>query len=250
MEREQLSWQERGQLWLRLIIRLVLAAAAVVLVAKLGPPLLSLFAPFVAALIVALILLLGGGGDSAETSAPTASSNDGRVKFLTDLGWDVTTSPTDSSQVRIPAASSDVFERYNALQKSQGYDLSEYAGKKVMRYVYKINNYPGATEPVYATLLVYKNQIIGGDVTDTAAQGKIRGFKMPEATTAPHGDRRHRAGDDPVNMGKLPRFLSMVSHNSALDKRPALCYCVTELNSIFRAGRNSPPAVKPASRKA
>ena len=86
----------------------------------------------VAALIVALILLLGGGGDSAETSAPTASSNDGRVKFLTDLGWDVTTSPTDSSQVRIPAASSDVFERYNALQKSQGYDLSEYAGKKVM----------------------------------------------------------------------------------------------------------------------
>ena len=33
MEREQLSWQERGQLWLRLIIRLVLAAAAVVLVA-------------------------------------------------------------------------------------------------------------------------------------------------------------------------------------------------------------------------
>ncbi|MBS5666137.1 MAG: DUF4830 domain-containing protein [Firmicutes bacterium] len=139
----------------------------------------------VAALIVALILLLGGGGDSAETSAPTASSNDGRVKFLTDLGWDVTTSPTDSSQVRIPAASSDVFERYNALQKSQGYDLGQYAGKKVMRYVYKINNYPGATEPVYATLLVYKNQIIGGDVTDTAAQGKIRGFKMPEATTAP-----------------------------------------------------------------
>lgn len=56
MEREQLSWQERGQLWLRLIIRLVLAAAAVVLVAKLGPPLLSLFAPFVAALIVAALL--------------------------------------------------------------------------------------------------------------------------------------------------------------------------------------------------
>ena len=194
----------------------------------------------VAALIVALILLLGGGGDSAETSAPTASSNDGRVKFLTDLGWDVTTSPTDSSQVRIPAASSDVFERYNALQKSQGYDLSEYAGKKVMRYVYKINNYPGATEPVYATLLVYKNQIIGGDVTDTAAHD------CSHRPQSPHGDRRHHAGDDPVNMGKLPRFLSMVSHNSALDKRPALCYCVPELNSIFRAGRNSPPAVKEA----
>ena len=138
-----------------------------------------------AALIVTLIMLLGGGGSSAETAAPAVSSNDGRVKFLTDFGWEVTTSPTESSQVRIPDASSEVFDRYNALQKSQGYDLGEYAGKKVMRYVYKINNYPGATEPVYATVLVYKNQIIGGDVTDTAAKGKIRGFKMPQAVTAP-----------------------------------------------------------------
>ena len=134
-----------------------------------------------AALILSLILLLGGKGDTAETSAPV-SSNDERVQFLRDFGWDVTTSPTESSQVRIPKEESQVFARYNTLQKGQGYDLTQYAGKKVMRYVYKINNYPGATEPVYATLLVYKNQIIGGDVTDTAAKGKIQGFKMPEAT--------------------------------------------------------------------
>ena len=62
---------------------------------------------------------------------------------------------------------------------SQGYDLTPYAGKTVMRYVYRITNYPGATEPVYATLLVYRNEIIGGDVTDTAAKGIIHGFKMP-----------------------------------------------------------------------
>ena len=133
----------------------------------------------VAALILALIALLGGG-KSTQTSAPAVSSNDGRVKFLTDFGWEVTTSPSESSQVRIPGESSPVFERYNNLQKSQGYDLSKYAGKKVMRYVYKVNNYPGATEPVYATLLIYKNQIIGGDVTDSAPNGQIRGFKMPE----------------------------------------------------------------------
>lgn len=138
----------------------------------------------VAALVLSLILLLGGGGDTTQTSAPAASSNDERVKFLTNFGWDVTTSPVESSQVKIPDQSSEVFDRYNALQKGQGYDLSKFAGKKVMRYVYKINNYPGATEPVYATLLVYKNEIIGGDVTDTAAKGKIRGFKMPEAASS------------------------------------------------------------------
>ena len=82
--------------------------------------------------------------------------------------------------MKIPAQGSQVFARYNNLQKSQGYDLSKFAGKKVMRYVYKINNYPGATEPVYATLLIYKNEIVGGDVTDSAANGQIRGFKMPE----------------------------------------------------------------------
>ena len=133
----------------------------------------------VAALILALIALLGGG-KSAQTSAPAMSSNDGRVSFLKGFGWEVTTSPVESSQVKIPAQSSPVFDRYNALKKSQGYDLSKFAGKKVMRYVYKVSNYPGATEPVYATLLIYKNQIIGGDVTDSAPNGQIRGFKMPE----------------------------------------------------------------------
>ena len=136
----------------------------------------------VAALILALIALLGGG-KSTQTSAPAVSDNDARVNFLKGFGWEVTTSPVESSQVKIPSETSPVFERYNNLQKSQGYDLSKFAGKKVMRYVYKVSNYPGATEPVYATLLIYKNEIIGGDVTDSAPNGQIRGFKMPEKAT-------------------------------------------------------------------
>ena len=133
----------------------------------------------VAAVIIAAILLFGGD-DSAATSAPSVANNDARVQFLKDFGWDVAASPVESSQVRIPEQASEVYERYNQLQKSQGYDLTAYAGKTAMRFVYKINNYPGATEPVYATLLVYKNQIIGGDITDTAAHGHVRGFRMPE----------------------------------------------------------------------
>lgn len=133
----------------------------------------------VAAVILSLCLLLGGKEGDAAASAPTATVNDARVKFLTDFGWDVTTSPKESSQVRIPEETSEVFDRYNALQKSQGYDLSSFAGKKVMRYVYEVKNYPGATEPVYATLLIYKDKVIGGDVTNTSAKGKIQGFKMP-----------------------------------------------------------------------
>ena len=142
----------------------------------------------IAGVIIALILLLQGGSEeTAATAAGTVSGNDARVQFLTDHGWEVSSSPKESGQVRIPEETTEVFDRYNALQKSQGYDLSQYAGKSVMRYVYKVNNYPGATEPVYATLLVYKNQIIGGDVTSTAADGAIQGFKkaVPPAAASP-----------------------------------------------------------------
>ena len=99
------------------------------------------------------------------------------MKFLQDFGWDIANSPTESSQVRIPEQASEVFDRYNQLQKSQGYDLTKLAGKNAMRYVYKVTNYPGATDPVYATLLVHKNQVIGGDITNTSAKGAVQGLK-------------------------------------------------------------------------
>ena len=154
-----------------------------VMTAKVDMKKIAIILAAVVGVILAIVLLFGGNGESTPTAA-TVSNNDARVKFLTDFGWDVSSSPTESGQVRIPQQQSPVYERYNALQKSQGYDLSQYAGKTVMRYVYKINNFPDATEPVYATLLVYKNQIIGGDITNTAAKGVVQGFKK-QAATAP-----------------------------------------------------------------
>ena len=126
------------------------------------------------------LLLFLGGGDSAPTAsvstAPAADTNDARVKFLTDLGWEVTASPAEASEVKIPRGADEVFDRYNELQKSQGYDLTKYAGKKVMRYVYRITNFPNAKEPVYATVLVYRDKIIGGDITDPTPGGRVQGF--------------------------------------------------------------------------
>lgn len=149
-----------------------------VMTAKVDKKKLAIIFAAVVVAIAALIMLFGGSGDATPTVSTDAANNDSRVEFLKSFGWDVTTSPVESSQVKIPKESTEIFDRYNALQQSQGYDLTKYAGKTVMRYVYQINNYPNATEPVYATLLVYKNQIIGGDVTDTSAKGKIQGFQM------------------------------------------------------------------------
>ena len=132
-----------------------------------------------AAVLLALILIFGGRSSNTAATSAGVSVNDDRIKVLESFGWQVTPTPREASQVRIPDESGEMFRRYNALQKGQGYDLSKFSGKKVMRYVYEITNFPGAQEPVYATVLVYKNKVIGGDVTDTAAHGQIRGFQMP-----------------------------------------------------------------------
>jgi len=137
----------------------------------------------VAALIIALISMLGDKPNE-NTAVTTMSDNDNRVAFLESQGWQVITSPKESGQVKIPKEQTPVYSRYNDLQKTQGYDLSKYAGKTVMRYVYEVKNFPDAQQPVYATVLVYKNQIIGGDITDTGAKGKIQALKK-EAAAAP-----------------------------------------------------------------
>ena len=148
-----------------------------VMTAKVDKKKIGIVAAAVAALVLILFIMLGAGRSQTTGGELSISTNDDRVRFLTAHGWEVVTSPVETSQVRIPSGSSEVFNRYNALQKTMGYDLSQYAGKTVMRYVYTIKNYPGATEPVYATILICDNRIIGGDITNTAATGKIQGFE-------------------------------------------------------------------------
>lgn len=56
MKLHELTWRERGRLWLRLGIRLALLALAVFLLTRVLPPILSLLMPFVLALVMAWIL--------------------------------------------------------------------------------------------------------------------------------------------------------------------------------------------------
>lgn len=56
MDLRELSWRERGRLWIRIGIRLLLTVAVILLAVYALPPLLSLFMPFVLALVLAWIL--------------------------------------------------------------------------------------------------------------------------------------------------------------------------------------------------
>ena len=176
-----------------------------VMTAKLNLKKIMLVLGAAAGLILVLILILGGT-HAAPAAAPAMDSNQARVRFLEDMGWEVNREPVQSGQVRMPDQPSAVYERYNNLQKSQGYDLTDFAGKKAMRYVYELKNIQGSAGPVYATLLVRGNQIIGGDVTDTGAGGKIRGLRRsPEFSTQPSRPASNAAGETSTVPSEIPQ---------------------------------------------
>ena len=103
-------------------------------------------------------------------------TDEDRKNFLAQYGYTVEAEPLESVEVRIPKEFDKVFAAYNALQKNEGLDLGRYKGKTVMRYTYKVTNYEGYGDPVYASLLVYKNKIIGGDVCSADPAGFAHGL--------------------------------------------------------------------------
>ena len=150
-----------------------------VLTAKVSKTKIAAIVTVVVALVVAGAILLAS--KTGRPAAQQADTNEKRIAFLAGFGWEVSTQPVKTQSVVVPQKDSEVFSRYNDLQKSQGYDLTAYAGKTVTRYVYEILNYPDADQPVYATVFVYEGKIVGGDVTNTAPDGVMHGFAKPQS---------------------------------------------------------------------
>ena len=149
----------------------------VVMTAKLSKKKLIAAIVAIVALIVLIALCVKSGGGSPKPSAADANSE--RIAFLSSFGYTVNGEPAETGTVMIPAQPSEVFDRYNELQKSQGYDLSQYAGQKITRYVYALEDYDDTGTPWYATVLCADGEIIGGDVACTEPDGKMHGFERP-----------------------------------------------------------------------
>ena len=103
-------------------------------------------------------------------------SNSDRINFLRRFGWEVSPEPNETVNVTIPESFDEIFTGYNALQNEQGLDLAKYRNKTVTRYTYTVTNYEGHSGEVFATLLVYRGRVIGGDVCSADPNGFIHGF--------------------------------------------------------------------------
>ncbi len=113
---------------------------------------------------------------SEETLSHLDTSED-CVRMLAGLGIEVEEKPVQSGNVTIPETFDAAFEKYNDLQKSQGFDLGKYRGKKAKRYTFKVKSTYGKAplRDCYATVIVYKKKAIGADMCcpETGEYGAI-----------------------------------------------------------------------------
>ena len=115
--------------------------------------------------------------ENVEINYEKIKTNDDRVNFLAQFGWEVKPEAVTIGEVTIPGEFDKVFTGYNEIQKRQGLDLSKYKKKSVMRYTYEITNSEGYDGVVYANLIIYRNKVIGGDICSADVTGFIHGFE-------------------------------------------------------------------------
>lgn len=120
-------------------------------------------------------------GGEPNTKNHTATSNEERLAFIAQFGWEVSEEPIEVEDVLVPEKFDELYAGYNALQKEQGMNLSRYAGKTVKRYCYEVLNYGNTDEMVIINLLVADKKVIGGDVSSTLPEGFVHGFQRPDA---------------------------------------------------------------------
>ena len=137
----------------------------------------------VGALSVVLFSCFSDNDKTMRDAAQISTAVDGTagiLDFISGYGWEVISEPDDVREVVIPAEFDDVYNNYNDIQLSQGYDLKKYAGERVKKWCFTITNYPGHEDQDYIkiNILVFEGQVIGGDVCSIKLDGFMHGFSV------------------------------------------------------------------------
>lgn len=120
-----------------------------------------------------------GAAASATVSPKGIKTNEDRIAYLSTYGWEVEPDSASVEELLIPKEFDETYTQYLDLQSSQGFDLTQYGGKRVKRYTYTITNYPTGESGVSVGLLIYHNTVIGGDILSSDLGGFIHGLAMP-----------------------------------------------------------------------
>ena len=122
----------------------------------------------------------GGGARRLRCGQPQGSPHQrGPDRLSGELRWSVSSDPIAVEELIIPEQFDETYSQYLELQASQGFDLTDYCGKRVKRYTYEITNYPTGEAGVQANLMLYRNTVIGGEVLSPQMDGFLHGLAMP-----------------------------------------------------------------------
>lgn len=125
------------------------------------------FLPLFAAAVLSL---------SACHYLPEAKSESDIRSYLSDNGIAVTGTPK-TKEIYIPEEFGSVYENYNELQKSQGFNLYDYRGREAELYTYNVVSVHGENRLfTEAHVIICGGRIIGGDVASTALDGEMTGI--------------------------------------------------------------------------
>ena len=139
--------------------------------------------------LIAFIPTYDDPGSGSITSQVSTGAEDGQIinyskiktgedrrALLAQFGWETGEEAVEVAEITLPSEFDAVMTEYNELQRRQGLDLDKYRRKTVTRYTYEVTNYPDYPGKVYASILVYRGKVIGGDVCTAELNGFMHGF--------------------------------------------------------------------------
>ena len=129
-----------------------------------------LFTALAIALLLTVVLSVAAG----KNGGMILDSDEKRREYIAGLEISLSQEPAVVRNIIIPSQFSDVYSRYNDLQKQAGFDLWSYRGEYAVQYSYKATGFENDT--VKVNLILYKDKLIGGDISSTRLDGFMTGL--------------------------------------------------------------------------
>lgn len=127
------------------------------------------------ALVVTLLVAVRLQSFCAKEETAVQCNSEADVKaYLESFGLRLGECTVD--QITVPFEFGEVYENYNSVQLSQGFDLSEHKGKTLQRYTFAVTEHPDGDD-LFAEVLLLDKKIVGADIYSTALDGFIAPLK-------------------------------------------------------------------------
>lgn len=94
------------------------------------------------------------------------------MDFLAQFDIEVDKNTKQAAKIFIPSEFNKVYENYNALQQSQGLDLTDYKGKEAIKYTYSVTN-SSSDDEIKCNIIICQNKVIAGDLCTAALDGTM-----------------------------------------------------------------------------